>query len=187
MAQEATVRLRLNTRQAKAELRDLNKEARKSSGRITSGIRRAVGSGMGAVGLGGGIGLGLAAARGATQSGFGDVIGESFGAIGAQLNDFFLGDMDDKSRAIRKAREETIAAFGFQAGAKEGIPDGAKQFFDNRVSEFTQEEIGRSIFEKNEDFRGPAIDDILSRITTSLGELLSQAVNDLADRLAFWR
>ena len=187
MAQEAQVRVRLDTRQAKGDLRALSKQAGKTAGNIGKGLRRSVGRGLGAIGLGGGIGVGLAAVKGSTSSGFGDAVGESFSAIGAQLNDFFLGDMDDQARATRKAREETIQAFGFQAGASGSIPPGARQFFENRRAEFEQEEIGRSKFEQDKQFKGPDIDDIIARIMSGFGTLISEAVTSLADELAFWR
>lgn len=180
---EAKVRVRLDTAPARADLRQLNKDAQKSGGRISGGIRRAIGKGMGAVGLGAGIGLGIAAVRGATQSGISDVVGESFSAIGAQINEFFLGDLDDKARATRRGREDMIAAFGYQSA--EGVAPGAHQFFQNRVAEYAKEEQGRSIIEQDPRFAGPQIDDILKRITTAIGELLSTAVADLANKLTF--
>lgn len=187
MADQAEVKLKLDTRQAKGDLRDLAKRAQKTGGRIAGGVRRAVGKGMGAVGLGGGIGVGMAAVRGATSSGVGDVVGESFSAIGAQLNEFFLGNMDDEARAKRKAREETIQAFGYQAGVENAIPAGAKNFFDQRVAEYREEEEGRSRFEAHGDFSGPQFDDILKRIMTGISGMLATAVDKLAEALQFWK
>ena len=168
MADEATVKLRLDTRQAKGDLRQLTKEADKTSGRIGGGIRRAVGKGMGAVGLGGGIGAGLAAVRGATSSGLGDVVGESFVQLGAQLNEFFLGDMDDKARSIRQARESLKEAFGYQTGIHSRIPPGAENFFNQRVTEGMTLEHGKHLIETDKRFMGPPVEanvDVNNRIS----------------------
>jgi len=181
---ETKVRVRLDTRQAKSEMSGLKREGEKTSAKLSSSLRSAVSSGFSAVGLGCGIKLGVTAVRSATQSGFGDVISESLGGIGAQLADFFLGDLDEKSKASRAAREETIQAFGAITGARGGaIPPGALQFYESVRSLRLQEEQGRDVIERDERFRGPGIGDMIDRIMTKVGELISQAVDELASRL----
>ncbi len=180
---EAKVRVRLDTRQAKGDLRGLTRAAAGVAGRVGGGIRRAVGRGLGAVGLGAGIGTGLAAVRGATQSGLGDVIGEAFGGIGAELAQTLLGDLDEKAKASRTAREETIQAFGAIAGQTGKVPPGAQNYFNQIRSLRLQEEKGRELFERDERFRGPGIGDMIDRIMDGIGTLVSSAVDTLADKL----
>jgi len=181
---EAKVKVRLDTKQAKGDLRDLTRDAAQAAGRVGGTIRGAVGKGLGVVGLGGGIGAGLAAVRGSTSSGFGDVIGESLGGIGAQLAESFLGNLDEDARATKSAREETIQAFGSIAGStKGGIPPGAQNYFNQIKSLRLQEEKGKELFERDERFRGPGVEDMIDRIMSGLGEMVSKAVQDLKNKL----
>ena len=94
MAQETKVKVRLDTRQAKSQLTGLVRESARSAGRLTNNIRSVVGKGLGAVGMGTAIGTGISAVRGATESGVGDVIGESLGGFGKMAEEFFLGDLN---------------------------------------------------------------------------------------------
>lgn len=180
---EAKVRVRLDTRLAQLALRKLKLTAKDTGKRIGSGIRRELGRGIGAVGLGGGIGLGLAAVRGATQSGFGDAIGESLGGIGAQLAEFFLGDLDEKARATKSAREETIAAFGSIAGQRGEMPAGARSYFEQIKALRMHEEKGREIFERDEKMRGPGIDEIIKKILEGLKRILKELFEWLKDQI----
>lgn len=181
---ETKVRVRLDTRQAKSEMSGLKREGERASGQLSSSLRSAVSKGFAAVGMGGAIGAGISAVRGATESGFGDIVSETFGQYGSQLADFFLGDLDEKSKAARAAREETIQAFGAITGARGGaIPPGALQFYESVRSLRLQEEQGRDVIERDERFRGPGVSDMVDRIMTKVGELLSAAVDELANKL----
>lgn len=182
MTEETKIRVRLDTTQAKSELSTLVKESAKTSNKIYKGIRATVGAGLGAVGLGTALGAGFSAIRGATESGVGDTIGEALGGIGKQIEEFFLGNLNEEARASRAAREETIQAFGAVAGHQNRIPPGARQFFESIRSLRVQEERGRELFEM--EFRGPGIGEIVDRIMSKLGELLSDAVNALAEKLS---
>lgn len=183
MANEAKFRVRMDTRQAKGELRALVRDAAQTSGKVAKGVSSAVGRGLGVVGLGAGVGTGLAAVRASTESGFGDTVNEALGGIGAQINEFFLGDLDEKARASKSAREETIQAFGAIAGARGAIPPGANNFFQQVRSLREQEEKGKQLFERDERFRGPGVGDIVDRVMEGLGALLAEAVNNLASAL----
>jgi hypothetical protein len=138
------------------------------------------------IGAGAAFGTGLAAVRGATQSGTGDVVGEALGGYGSQVAEFFLGDLDENAKAAKAAREETIQAFGSIAGATNRVPPGAKNFFDQIKSLRVQEERGRELFERDERFRGPGVGQLVDRIMAGIGELLSQAVDKLASKLNPW-
>ncbi len=182
---EAKVKVRLDTRQAKGDLRGLTRTAAAAGGRIGQGIRGAIGKGVGAIGLGAGIAAGVSAVRASTSSGIGDIIGESLGGIGAQINEFFLGDMDDKVRATKSAREETIQAYGAIAGRTGSIPPGARQYFEQIKSFREDEEKGRSLFENPKNgFRAETgIGDMIDRITKVLSDELGKAVTRLGEIL----
>lgn len=181
--EEAKVRVRLDTSRAKGELRDLTNRAERTAGRVAGGVRNAVSRGLGVVGIGAGIGAGVTAVRGATESGFGDVVGEALGGLGARISDFFLGSLDEEARAAKSAREETIAAFGAIAGATGKIPPGAKAFFDSVESLRLQEEKGRDLIRRHKDFQGPDTGELIDRILDGIGRLLTEAVDALADKL----
>ena len=183
MAGETKIKVRLDTRQAKSELGGLVREGARTAKKVASGIRSTVGKGLGAVGLGAGIGVGISAVTGATKTGVGDVVGESLGGIGARISEFFLGDLNEQAKATRSAREETIQAFGAIAGARGEIPPGARQFFESVKSLRVQEERGREMFEMDDRFRGPSVGDMIDRIMTKVGELISDAVDQLAAKL----
>ncbi|MFZ9915936.1 MAG: hypothetical protein ACO3IB_11460 [Phycisphaerales bacterium] len=183
MAEETKVRVKLDTAQAKGELGGLTREAARTAGKVAAGIRATVGRGLGAIVLGAGIGTGLAAGRGATESGVSEVGGESLGGVGAQLADFFLGTLNEDARASKAAREETIQAFGAIAGAQNRVPPGAKAFFDSVKTLRVQEERGRELFEKDERFRGPGVVDMIDRIMKGVAEMVSAGVDQLAEKL----
>jgi len=183
MAEETKIKLRIDDRQAKASLSGLVRESARAAGKVSAGIRATIGRGLGAAGFGAAIGTGMAAVRGATESGVGDVIGEALGGIGHQVAEFFLGDMNEDARASKAAREETIQAFNAIAGARGEIPAGARQFFEGVKTLRLQEERGRELFEADGKFRGPGIGDIIDRIMKGVGEMIARGVERLGEIL----
>jgi hypothetical protein len=183
VSNEAKFRLRLDTDMAKRSMDALVKKGKSTGQKLGSDLRSSI---TGGLGLGAGIGAGMAAIKGTTASGFGDVVSESLGGLGAQLSEFFLGDLPQDARASRAAREETIQAFGAIAGATGEIPPGAKQFFDSVRSLRMQEETGRHMINKFDDFRGKGLEELINRIMTGLSDLLRDAVDALAEKLKFW-
>jgi hypothetical protein len=183
MAQETKVKVRLDTRQAKSQLSGLVRESARSAGKLTNNIRSVVGKGLGAVGLGTAIGTGISAVRGATESGIGDVVGESLGAAGKMMEEMFLGTLNEDARSSRRAREETIQAFGAIAGARNEIPPEARQFYNNIKSLRMDEERGRDLFETDTQMRGPGMDKIIDRIMGGFGKMVSEAMTRLIDAI----
>jgi hypothetical protein len=187
MADETKVKVKLDTRQAKAELGGLVRESARAAGKVASGIRSTVGRGLGAVGFGAAIGTGVSAVRGATESGIGDVVGDALGGVGAQISEFLLGDLDENARATKSAREETIQAFGAIAGGmnggKGGMPPGAQEFFTSVKSLRVQQERGREVFERGLDRVG--LGDIVTRIGSVIGTELGKAVDNLVSKIPF--
>lgn len=185
MTEETRIRVRLDTQGAKQQLAGLVREGARTAGRVSSTLRTAVGRGLGAAGLGGAFAAGASAVRGATQGGVTDVAGEAFGGIGAQLAEAVFGSLDEEARASKAARDETIQAFGAIAGARGAIPPGARQFFESVKSLRVQEERGRELFERDEQFRGPGVGELIDRILTGIGKLLSDAVDNLISKIPF--
>jgi hypothetical protein len=163
MADETKVKVKLDTRQAKAELGGLVRESARAAGKVASGIRSTVGRGLGAVGFGAAIGTGVSAVR------------------------FLLGDLDENARATKSAREETIQAFGAIAGGmnggKGGMPPGAQEFFTSVKSLRVQQERGREVFERGLDRVG--LGDIVTRIGSVIGTELGKAVDNLVSKIPF--
>lgn len=186
MSNEVSFRLQIDTKAAQAALQGLTKAAEKEATRTGRGIKSAIGKGLGLVGLGGAVGAGFQAVRGATQSGVADVIGEALGPLGAQIEDFFLGSLNEEARGKMAAREEFSNQFAAIAGAQNwsAIPPQAQGYFNSLASLRTQEEKGRELFRKSTDLHGPGIDDLLKRIMDGIGSLLSSAVTNLGNLLA---
>lgn len=185
MAEETRFKVRVDSRQAKSELRGLVRESTRAAGRVASGIRATVGRGIGAVGFGAAFGTGLSAIRGATQSGIGDVFGEALGGIGQQVADFFLGDLNEEARASRSAREDQIQAFGAIAGARKAIPPGAEQYFQSVKTMHQQAELGRELFTKDDRFRGPGMAEVVDRIIDGLKSLAFEVAEYLIQKIPF--
>lgn len=183
---EAKVRLRLDTGMALSQMRRVVREGRETANRVSRTIDSTVGQGLRTVGLGGGIGVGLAAARAATSSGYSDIVSETFSPIGASLQDFILGDMPADARASKSAREETIQTFGFLAGATNSIPPGAKSFFEQTKSLRMNEELGRKKFmENSEFFGGVKMDNVIDRLVDGIGGYLNDGFDALKNSIPF--
>ena len=184
---EAKVRVKLDTRPAKADLRNLTRDAASVAGRVGSNVRGAVGRGLGIVGLGGGVGLGMAALRGSTSAGFGDIIGETLGPIGESISDFLLGDNPANARAAMTARRQAREAFKWEAGSNGGkISDAARSLYGTIRAQEEVKERGRKVFRMDPDMRGPDIGDVVDRIVSGIGAELTKAVDYLASKIKFW-
>ena len=181
--QEATVRVVLDTTKARAELRGLTKQAQQTGGRVGAGIRRAVGKGLGAAGMGaffaGGMGAAKSVIGGSLISGAGDIISETFGAFGQKLNDLFLGDMDDNSRARKYARDHIYQTYR-GVTASTGITAGMISHFHAVKDVQKPIEVGGSIirgytaFYKDKDATG-----LVEKITAAITQGLADAVDNI--------
>ena len=185
MTEETNVKVRLDNRQAKSQLQGLAREAARTAGKVSSKIKGTVGKGLSAIGFGGGVGAGMAAVRGATESGVGDVIGEALAPYGHKAAEAIFGDLDDDARASKSAREETIAAFGAITGARGEIPPAAREFFTNVKALRMQEEEGRGMINRDTDFFGPGVGDIIDRLSGVFKTLLTEVADYLLDKIPF--
>jgi hypothetical protein len=180
---KAEVEVDLQTEEARRKLGDLTKFAARQAKRAGSIVRRTVGAGLKSVGLGAGVGAGMAIVRSQTSSGVGDVFSEIFGGVSARLEDSILGDAAVNARADKSAREDTIATFGMIAGMQGSIPAGAKTFFDARRKFTKAEQDGRKLFEMSDDFRSTDPIDTMKKVLDNVTELVKEAFAALGDRI----
>jgi hypothetical protein len=137
---EAKVKVRLDTKQAKGELRGLTKEGSKTAGRVGAGIRSALSRGIGVVGLGALAGVGFSAARGAlrgpTESGIGAIAGEMFGGLGHRFAQGALGaERLAQAAGAARARQEIIQGYAHVVGHRglgAPLPGGMISDFQQR-------------------------------------------------------
>jgi hypothetical protein len=183
MVQKAVTEVRLDSRPARSELRQLNKDAEKSSKAMGAKIRSTIGQGFGAIGLGAGIGAGLAAVRSATSGGVGDVATEAFSGIGQSINDFFLGDADDSARGKMRAMQELQQSHAHVVQKDTPISAGLVKMFNARADFLTKEEEGKSEIKKQ---LGPEFDDLLERLGKMIEERLTKAAEYLLAGLPNW-
>jgi hypothetical protein len=184
---ETKVRLRLDVEPAKGELDKLTDAAKTARTKISSYYHSTIGAGLSAVGLGGLFATGIAAVRGATESGIGDVLGDAFQTLAKRFQHQIMGDQALEARANTASREDGIAAFGMIAGARKqagvaGLPTGAAAYFSSRKAVHMQLEAGRDVFESD-----PSLhldwEKVLVRIKDGILDLLYKAVDYMIGKL----
>lgn len=168
--EDVNVKVRLDTSQAQASLDALHHEGVRTGQGVSADLRDSVlGRGLRALGVGAAFGTGMQMVQASTQSGIGDIAGETFGVIGQKLNDFFLGTMDDESRASSSAREQMIQTFALADQVRgQGISPQARAFFETIKTVELQKEKGRSMFQADDKFYGPGIGELIGKITDKL-------------------
>ena len=181
---DANVRVRLDTRAAKSDLRDLTKNAAATAGRVGGQLRSTVGRGLNAVGIGAGVGAGLATVRSATSSGVGDVLNEALGGIASQISTFFLGDLSDKAKAGQQARNEAVTGFKWAAIRDGRVPEGAHRVFENRKNYLEHGFRGERIIREGLP-RAVDVGDIIDRILKGIRELFDRLIAALKEFLGF--
>ncbi len=194
---EVKIRVRLDTAEAKAELQGLVGAASAagqrafdsgaaggggggSGGGATGfGIAGALGGGIRALGLGAGIGAGIGLARsaigGAASGAAGDVFGEAFGPIGNAISQFMFGGLPAEARAGSAAREEAIAAYGYQVGMN-GDRSGAKSFYNARRAMLLPAEKGRLAIEGDESFYGVKPEELVNKLLEAVGKAVTAPI-----------
>ena len=172
---EAKVRVRLDTRQAKGELRGLTQDGAKAAGRVGAGIRSAVGRGMGVVGLGAGIGAGLAAVKAPTQGAISSIFTSTFGALGARAERGLTGEEGFKAVGEAKALEEALGD-SMIVGHLKRIPAGtrARAAQTRKFGAIEAEGANRILSDPN--FRNAAAR-FLDKKVSQIGELLDAYID----------
>lgn len=129
MTQEASVKVALDTEQAKRDLRELGKQGEATARRIDgrSGRGGAGGSLAKGFGLGAGFALGKRVAGSVgVFSAIGDVMENAFSGVTAKV-DSAIGAPD--ARAKKSAREETVQNYALQVGMGSDLSQ-AKSFYN---------------------------------------------------------
>lgn len=179
---EARIRVRLDTRQARSDLREMAKEGQTTAGRVGGRLRAGISRGLGLVGAGAAIGAGVQAVRGATAGGIGDIVGEALGPLGSLLRESTLGKMPAEARATKSAREETIGAFGHVTGITGKIPEAAPRFFEAVRDIRLDVERGRDKIATDSRFATEAGAEI-QKAVKSAGTAIGNFAKELADGL----
>ncbi len=169
---ETKYRVRLDTRQARGDLRGMMRDAKRTAGAVGQRIRSTVGQGLRFTGVGAAIGGGIGAIRATAASGIGDVMGETTSRLGFQLGEYISGDLNEQARASKSAREETIQAFALQAGATGQVPQGAKAFFNSIRDIRLQREKGAELIRGDAAFYGPGAGDLGGQLKTAISNAL---------------
>lgn len=186
MTQEAKIRVRLDTTQAKADLAELNREGERTAESVSSSFGDSLlGKGLKGVGIAA-VGAGVYQLAKPTVGGVGDLLGESLGGLGANIAQFLFGDLDEKARGAQRAREEAKDAFAMIAGARGSIPPEARTFFAAVSRLRTQEEAGREMFDRDSAFRGPGVGALVERIMSGIGKMIAEAAETIANKLLPW-
>lgn len=173
MTKKAKVKIGLDTKQAKADLKDLTKEGEKSAGRVNDSL----GAGFGRAAVLGGVagaGFGLAQRAASRLAGFvPDVISEGTVGFRAGIDDFFGGA---EARAARGAREQTKAAHAEIIGRmKEPTVTPEIRNYYNNVKDLREiTERGGTAIDKElgGDIVADAFDGIKNTITSGFGRIV---------------
>lgn len=176
MTQEAVINVRLDTKQAKDALKELDKDAEASARKQGEGLRGRLGRGVKATALGavGGV-VGATGVRAAAGSGVGSYFTEGLGDIGAKIDARFDGPLN---RANERARQSAAEAYGILGP---GAANAAEDYFRAQRRLFLQEELGRSEIMRSENLRqeGTLIRQIRD-ILSIAGRPIVDAVRDVS-------
>jgi len=168
----ARVRLAIDTRKAKGDLRNVAKEGAKTAGKVNDSL----GGGFGRSAMTGaiaGAGFGLAQRAASRVGGFmPDAISEATVGIRARIDDAFGGP---EARAARGAREATKASYAEIIGRMKDpkMTDQARSFFNTVKAERMITERGNSAIDKDTGAKTikDAFGGIVEAITKGFSEL----------------
>lgn len=180
MVSEARVRVSLDTKRAKGDLRKLVQEGQRAGSRISGSVSGALRSGIQMAGLGAGVGAGVAAVRGAASSGAGDIASDLFGGWGRSFEHWAFGDNADQARANRVTREQ-MRGFAYQIGDGP-MPQPVKNIFDQINKHELRRQQGISAIEREGDFR-ISLDKIISRLTDALTTAIMAGAKEISNSL----
>lgn len=171
MTKKAKVKVELDTKPAKAELRKLGKEGEKSAGRVNDSLSGGFGkaAAMGAV-AGAGFGLAQRAVSRASSG----VISEAFSGFNAGLDDMAGGP---EARAAKSAREQTKGAFAEIIGRMKDptVTPDIRNYYNNVKGLREITERGNSAIDQ--EFGGEAIKKGIDAVTSVIAEVGESIVN----------
>lgn len=180
MKRGANIRVRLDTRQASADLKKIGKESEAASARVGQRAGAAAGGG-GGFGVGAAVGfgaaaLGGAARRGSSFLGLGDIASDYTSGVRAAA-DAKVGGPD--RRASNAARERTADVYGPLVGRNLATDAEVKDFYNNVRQYHTQpDEVGRNKVQQMVGNGGEMLEEVKrlgGEAKTSLDEFLDWA------------
>ena len=144
MTKKAKVKVELDTKPAKAELRKLGKEGEKSAGRVNDSLGGGFGR-AGAMGAVAGAGFGLA--QRAASSATGGVISEAFSGFTSWADDKAGGP---EARAAKGAREQTKSAYAEIVGRMKdpSVTPDIRNYYNNVKDLRETTERGNSVIDQ---------------------------------------
>lgn len=171
---EAKVRVRLDTSQAKHDLSDLTRHGQAVTGRIGDGIKGAIGQGVRASGLAnagmGTVNAGIDALGGPLQQSAQGIMGEALGGWGSSIEHAALGDMGPEARAAAMVRDQAKEIFGQVAGRLGEIPPEAHAYRKAMMPILTEREKGSAMFDRDKEFRAFGVTELGEKAATSIAE-----------------
>jgi len=174
MADNVRIPVEVDTREARAKLKQLSKDKSKAKKRITSAARRTTRMATRAFAF-----TGAASVVGKFQSndpgGNVDIYGEAMAPAMAAIQQMADSKLGYSAKARRSAREQTKAAFALQVG-RTGQMGGATDFF-NTVSKMQNDvESGRNILRQDHRFIGPTVGDVTEATVNGKLELFAENI-----------
>lgn len=166
MTQKAQVKVELDTKQAKSDLRALGKEGERAAGQVNKNLSGGLGR-AGALGAIAGAGFGLAQrAASRVSSAVPAVFSEGALALTAPVDRFFGGP---EARAGQAARQETSNAFAEIVGrmSDPSVTPEMRNYFNNVKDLREITERGKSVIDQTLGMENAksAVDNIVSSIT----------------------
>jgi hypothetical protein len=180
MAEEVKIKVVVDATQAKQEIDEVEKEGERAATGMRFSITDKLRQGYQAAAPT------ISQVTQSTRSGLSDVFSGQINRFGQMVNDFVLGDIDDKARATNTAREETANMFAFTAGQRGQIPQEAKNYFAARQQFHESREVGMSMINADSAFAGESLGKIFEQIGKHLGNSLSDAINTGFNKVRAW-
>lgn len=183
----SSVRLRLDTSQAQAELQRLVSTAQGAANQMGSSIRKKafVGSALGGFagsafgrrrgGFGSMMGMGGASMLGSG----GDILNASLSQLKNQLDKFLFGDKGPEARAATRAQDDIVKTMAMAAGLSGSVPPVAKDIFDARRQIFEAEEKGAQMIRTSDAFNPMGF----SSGADNIGKYIDQAVTTFVTKI----
>ena len=175
MEQSVNIPVEVDTRKAKASLRQLNRDKAKAQKRVSSAAKRTSRMALRAFAFAGGTAA-VGKFRGEATSGNVSPIEEALTPYIAAAQQVIDDGLGFSAKARQDAREETKAAFRYHVG-RTGETAGMQDFY-NTVSEIRENvESGRNILRRDPRFLGPSLDAVVEKGAAGAAQVFLENIN----------
>tara|TARA_R100001510_G_scaffold56135_1_gene61147 strand:+ start:1357 stop:1929 length:573 start_codon:yes stop_codon:yes gene_type:complete len=174
---------RINAEPAKQALQDLSKQGSMVGGRMSAGVRKAVGFGLQATGLSelNPVNLLRSGVNSINQNGLQDIINETTQYAGNVASEFVTGDLDNQARAKAAARNDLLNMFQYEIGQNGGqITPPMMDYFNDQTSRHKVLEDAREKVLTDKRFYGPGITDLAQDAFDRMSSAVQEGFNNLA-------